>query len=363
MKKKLIGFVLVAVLLAWPVALRQPAEAATFSAGDSYSLAKGQTVSDDLYVTSGSVTVSGVVSGDLIAAGGNLSISGNVAEDATLAGGTVNLGGSVGDDARIAGGTVSVDGTVLDDLFIAGGQVHLTSSAVVSGDLVVGGGKVRLDGRVNGNVSITSGEITLGDTAVIAGNFSYRSGKEATIASGARITGTTTFDQVKRFDRDVFGPLLVFSFFAKMLLAAITAVLLVLIFKTKTPRIIHQGLNDFWPSLLRGFLVAVAVPVAIVLLAVTVVGIPIAVVLLLGYIAWMIMAAIGSGILFGSWLAKVAMKQNPPPIDWKVALVGTVALFIVSIVPFVGWIAGCIFFLVTLGAISKYWYDNVWVNR
>jgi len=358
--KKLIGLVLVSVLLVWPIV----ATAATFKAGDSYSLARGQTMADDLYVASGTITVSGVVSGDLVAAGGNLSVTGDVAEDAILAGGTINLGGSVGDDARVAGGNVSIDGTIADDLFVAGGQVHLTSSSVVSGDLVVAGGQVIVDGRVNGNVNITSGQVTLGDTAVVAGNLSYKSKKEAAIASGARIAGTTTFNQIQRFDRQQsFGLLLVFSFFAKLLLAIVTAILLVLIFKTKAPRVVHQGINNFWPSLLRGFLVMIVVPVAIILVGFTVVGIPIAILALFGYIAWMILSAVGSGILFGSWLAKVAMKRDPAPVNWKTALLGTIALFVVYLVPFAGWIVGFAFFLVTLGAIAKQWYDSAWLNR
>jgi len=358
--KKLIGLVLVAMVLAWPVV----SLAATFKTGDSYSLARGQTVSDDLYVASGTITLSGLISGDLVAAGGNLSVTGNVAEDAILAGGTINLAGSVGDDARLAGGNISIDGTVLDDLFVAGGQVHLTSSAVVSGDLVVAGGQVIIDGRVNGSVNITSGEVTLGDTAVIAGNFSYRSGKEAAIAPSARITGRTTFNQVRRFDRGNFmGPFIVFSFFAKLILFAITSLLLLLIFKTKASQVIHRGLANFWPSLLRGFLVLVAVPVAIVLVCFTIIGIPIAALTLLGYIAMVMLSVIGAGMLFGSWLAKVLMKREPAPVDWKTAILGTIALFIVNLVPFLGWIVGFGFFLVTLGAIAKQWYDSAWMNR
>lgn len=358
--KKLTLLFLVGMVLVWPIATL----AATFQAGESYSLGRGQSVTDDLYVGSGSIAVSGNVQGDLIAAGGNISVTGGVSEDLMIAGGMLTVSGSVGDDARIAGGNVTLDGSVADDVFVAGGQIHLTSSSVVQGDVVVAGGQVTLNGRINGNVKVISGKVSLGDTAIIGGNFSYTSPEQAMISSSARISGMTSFNQVQKFDREKFiGPFIVFSYITKLIICAIAAVLFVLIFRTKAPRVVHQALGNFGENLLRGFLVLIAVPVAIFFVSFTVIGIPFAVLAFLGYVAWMILAGIGAGITFGAWMAKVLMKREPAPVDWKVALLGTAALFVLQLVPLIGWIACSVFFLVTLGAISREWYDSAWKNR
>ncbi|MBX4211575.1 MAG: hypothetical protein KW806_02170, partial [Candidatus Yanofskybacteria bacterium] len=124
-----------------------------------------------------------------------------------------------------------------------------------------------------------------------------------------------------------------------------------------------HALGNFWHNVLRGFLVMIAVPVAIIILFITVVGIPFAVLLLLGYIALMILAGIGSGIVFGSWLAKVLMKKDPAPVNWKTVIIGTLALSVLRVIPLLGWIPAFLFFLVTLGAITKHWHENVWLNR
>ncbi|MBX4211796.1 MAG: polymer-forming cytoskeletal protein, partial [Candidatus Yanofskybacteria bacterium] len=276
--KKLFILMAIAAVAVWPLG----ASAATFKTGESYSLGQNQSVNDDLYVGSGSVTISGVVTGDLIAAGGNLSFSGRVSEDATLAGGTVNINGTIGDDLRVAGGNVTLNGAVADDVFVAGGQVHVAQDAVINGDVVAAGGEVTIDGRVNGNINITSGQVKLGSSAVINGNLVYKSGKEAQIDSGARIAGTTQFNKISHGvpGRNFIGPFIVFSMVAKTIILLVCALLLIWIFRTKAPRVVHHALGNFWHNVLRGFLVMIAVPVAIIILFITVVGIPFAVLLL-----------------------------------------------------------------------------------
>jgi len=354
---KLLTFVAIVALVAWPFA----ASAATLYGKEVYTLSQNQSVNDDLYIASEAITISGVVNGDLVSAGGSTTLSGRITQDATVAGGTVNISGTVSDDLRVAGGNVTLNGIVGGDVFVAGGQIHIAPDAVIQGDLRAAGGQVIIDGRVIGDAHLGSGRIKLGETAVINGDLSYRSTKEAEIATGARIIGATRFNEIQnRFNG---RQILAVSAIVKMLMFVVAALVFLWIFKTGTPKVVRHALSNFWPDTLRGFLVVIAVPVATILLFITVVGIPVAVIVLLGYITMMILGGAFSGMVFGSWLAKIFMKKDPAPVDWKTVILGTIALMIVQLVPLVGWVAGFVFFLVTLGALSRHWYENVWQNR
>jgi hypothetical protein len=109
--------------------------------------------------------------------------------------------------------------------------------------------------------------------------------------------------------------------------------------------------HRFGMSLLLGFAVLVVTPFLAVLLAITFVGVIPAIVILLGYIIVLIVAKIYSGILVGAFLSNWWKKDIRT--NWKWALVGTLALGIISFLPIVGGIACFIFFLASLGALAN----------
>ncbi|MDP2648230.1 MAG: hypothetical protein Q8P35_03255 [Candidatus Yanofskybacteria bacterium] len=363
MIKKLFAGLLLAILLIWPAFLGQSANAATFKTGDSYSLGSGQSINDDLYVGSSNINISGDVIGDIFAAGGNIFISGTITEDATIAGGTVNIIATIRDDLHVAGGNIFIESSVGGDVLAAGGQVHVGGGSIITGDIIAAGGRVTIDGRVNGSVNVSGGQIVIGDNAFIGGDVSYRSGREAQISSGAIIQGIVQFNQQRFEGRGAVASLLGAWFFAKSLMLLATALLFIWLFKRTSIRIVHEGLNNFWANALRGFLVLIAAPVLIVVLFITVIGVPAGLVVLFAYIAWIILSSAIAALVFGGWLLKVLFKKDPAPVTWKSAVIGVLAGMVVAWVPFVGWLVGCIFFLVALGSLSKTWYEHVWLNR
>ena len=361
MKNLMFGLLILALLMA-PVSVG----AATLKTGDTYSLSKGQAVADDLYVGAGNITINGDVVGDLIVAGGNIYVSGVVAQDAIVAGGTINLNGNVQDDVRVAGGNILIDGRVGDDLVAAGGQINVVQGASVGGDVIAAGGQVTIDGVVNGNVKITSGNVKIGEHAIINGSLKYRSGRGAEIASGAQIKGKVEFQKSgfsQNRARGFFGILFGFWLLSRVLMLFVAALVFVLVFKRTAPRVVHHGLNNFWSDLLKGFLVLVAVPAAIIILFITIIGVPVAIITLLMYIVWMIAASVVASVIMGAWLYKWLSGIETAPVNWKSALLGVVAFAVAALVPFVGWLLDFAIFLVALGAISKTWYDSVWANR
>lgn len=375
--KHLFSIAVCAVLIS-PIA----AYAAEFKAGEQYTLRKGETVNQNLYTAGGSVTVEGDVKGDLLAGGGMVMITGSVAKDLMVAGGNLVLSGSVGEDLRVAGGSVTIGGTVNGELAVAGGQVHILSGAVINGDVLVAGGQVAIDGTLKGKAQLYGGKIsidgsiagpidaranetiTIGSHANIKNGITYKSPKEAIIEQGSAISGDVVFTKAAwgshRTESKKAGIAALFgAWFVVKLLMALTAGLVIFFLAPKGSRdVVEHAFSGFWGACARGFVILVVFPPAIILAFVSIIGLPIGVLAAFGYINLVIMGTLFSGILFGSFFAKHALRRGEYHISWKTVAVGIIALILVALVPIVGWIICLVFFLAAFGTIAPMIYQK-----
>lgn len=212
--------VFLAILLLLVIAA--PVAAGEFRTDDTVTVAEGETIDDDLYAGSGTVTIDGTVNGDVTAAAGTVTVDGEVTGSVNVAGGTVEIAGSVGGGARIAGGTVTIAGSIGRDVVVLGGTVTIAESATVAGDvaagvgtltvagqvggdLLAGAGNIEVTGNVTGSLDVGVDTLVIGPGAQIGGDVEYTSDKEATIDSSAEIAGETTR---RTPQRDPSGPAL-----------------------------------------------------------------------------------------------------------------------------------------------------------
>ena len=369
---KKILYIFTGVLLLTGVA---SANATTFAGGEAYSLGASEAVEGNLYTAGGSVNVSGNVNGDLITAGGNLFIAGKVAEDLIVAGGTINIVGDVGEDVRIVGGNIIISGKMGGELVGAGGQLNILSSSAVRGDLNLSGGAIRLEAPVQGNAEINGGnvyvnglvagnlivrgeKIELGPNASVRGDFTYYSQSEAVISETAAVAGETTFEQieapVKKGD-GVKGILavVVWLAIAKTIMVTLLAILFIYIWKRWAKDFVSDATDNFWKRALLGFAVLFLTPIAAVLLMITLVGMIPAGILWLGYCAAILLAFVLAGILTAGLLNRYLFKKPVDSLEWWKVLLGVALFQIVRLIPFIGWLAGLIIFLATIGWLGK----------
>jgi len=381
LRKTLCVSLLLAVLL--PVG----AFAATIKGGETYALKQGDVIQDNFYVVAGEVSISGNVDGDLIAGGGSVTVSGSTSGDILAGGGDITILKEVKGDLRIAGGNVLVTSNVAGDLVVLGGNVRILSGATIGKDLLVLGGRLLLNGNVKGDVTVGVGEIeidskidgdvyiknsekiTIGANSVILGNLTY-SGKNASmlnLSEGASIGGETIFKESKMFQRKeaqtILSAFLGFFAFLKLLALLIAVVLGVTIFKRFSFNVVETVVQNPGKELIRGFVVLIVVPVAIVLSFFSMVGFLVGTITLLAYISLIILSCVYSGVVFGIWAHKIITKREDIIVDWRTALLGTIALSLIVMTPIIGWIIGTFFFLVSLGSISNTVYNGVWLNR
>lgn len=350
----------------------------TPAGGEEFVLPGEVTVNDDLYVGAANAVINGQVNGDLLIGGGSVTISNRVANDLFVAGGNITVNGEVGDDLRVAGGSIAILKNVGDDVVAAGGTIHITKDATINGDLFVAGGVVIIDGQVNGIVHVTGGQVSINGTtkgpvevktddslkigagANIMEQIKYSGPREAEVAEGAMVAKGIEFTKVdrpvrsheggeKEF-RDKLVGFLSMAFLIQVLMFMIAALVAVLFVKKFSVKLMNAAMKDAGGNMLRGFAFVVVTPIALIILAITVLGIPIAAVVGLSYALMIALAKIFAGVLLGMWIFSLGSKGKAE-LDWKVAVVGVLAMEVLILIPFVGWLVAFLIFCTTLGAI------------
>lgn len=363
MKKTVIFFT--AALLLLPVATH----AATVFGGKNYSLPASITLDGNLYIGATTVTMYGTVTGDAVLAGGTVHIPGSIQGDVAAAGGTLDITGTVGGDVRIMGGTLTLDATVPGDVVIAGGDVQIFEGSVINGDVLVAGGTVdirgtvkgritgaggniRLAGPVAGDVDLHAGELTLESTAALAGNLTYTARQEAVIESGATIAGTKVFHQAKAGNFGFMaGGVPIVGWFIFFVGSLAVALLLTLIYPGFSGKVMERASKSFWKQVLFGFLFLIGIPFAAILLLVSTVGWLLGSMLLAIYVLFFMFGSGYGAVLLGVFVTKAVRQKKQNPL-WLSAVIGSVVMSLICLVPFLGWIVVFIFFLGGLGSFA-----------
>ncbi|MFB6073906.1 MAG: polymer-forming cytoskeletal protein [Haloarculaceae archaeon] len=304
--------------------------AAETRTGDTVVVGPNETIRGDLDAFGGNVVIRGTVDGNLRAFGGNVEISGTVTGNVQTASGSVRVSGRVG-----------------GDLSAAAGSVTLASGGVVEGTVEAGAGSVLIDGTVGEDVR-AGGQVRLGPDADVAGDVRY--GGQLDRADGARVGGEVIRDPgisigpgpMPRFPTGAFAAygFLVTLLTAAVLLAAFPRFAAGVVDRVRTDPVRTGGI---------GLLAVIAVPVALLVLVVTLVGIPLALAgLALFLIALWIGALLGRYVL-GVWLLSLADYEN----RWVALLAGVVAVAVLVRlpVPYLAGLVRLVLFLLGFGAV------------
>jgi len=379
-----------ALLLFSPVAV----SAAQFEGAEEYTLSSERVVEDNLYSAGTNVIIAGSVNGDLFAAGSNVTITGSVSNDAVLAGGNVQVLGRTGDDLRVAGGTVIIGEDVGGEVLAAGGMLTVSNAADIggkayltgglitvsgtfNGDVLIDGDEVRFDGVINGNAVIKAQTtLEIGDNAVVTGVLKYEAPDVVNIPASAQI-GSVDFTKITVGDRTPDSDMISGSFedffkgfsvafkVMRLLMLVTTVLIFFFVFKSKSQEITEEGIKEFGWSLLRGFVLFIIAPIAVLVLLVTVIGSSIGLIIGASYILMLLLAKIFGAMLLGALIFKLfkSKKDKKETLTWPAALTGAIVFWLLGLVPVIGWIARAVFMLTALGTILYLWYKQVWMKR
>ena len=349
------------------------------ASADETQPAAQRRIGSDTFVFGGSVRIDQPVPGDLIAAGGNIDVDAPVAGDAMLAGGNLRITAKVEHSVYAGGGRLTLDAPIGRNLRVGGGQVDVGPMATVAGNVNVGGGQVSLrgavkgsvtasggrvliDGPVDGDVVSNAGRLTLGPNARLAGALRYRSGDELVRDPAAQVAGP--IEHLPLPGRSASSPAqrehswrerahrAAPSWWWTAGLMAIAALLVAGLPVTSLRMADGLRTRLGW-SLLWGLIALVCIPVAALILMISIVGIPLALLVVLLYLALLLLGYVGSAVAVGQWALARFKADAVARIGWRIAaaMAAVLALALLGRVPFVGGLVALLAVLAGIGGV------------
>lgn len=368
MKKVLFTLFLALILLP------NAALGATFASGQN--VVANETVSDDLYVSGGVVSIPSDINGDLVIGGGQVQVDGNVSQDLMAGGGDITVVGEVGDDVRTVGGNLRIDTTIKGDLLGAAGNITLTDKSYVGGDVNMAGGDLLIGGTINGDLRLAGSsvylnasvagnvtllnfnKITFGPQAKILGTLWYRAHEKIEIPANV-VSGEVTFvgipeSQIKENLPSIIAGFSLFSYLSTLLFG----LFLIWIFRYSllhTANVVNEAALR---SLGVGFLVLVLTPIAALIFLITTIGVPVAIVLMALWLIFLYVGKVMAAALIGFKIIRVNEKNGFGRVFGSFAL-GALIFAIIGMVPVAGWLLNLLFVLTALGGFVLYGLEAI----
>jgi cytoskeletal protein CcmA (bactofilin family) len=310
------------------------------------------------------VTIRGEVDGTAVVVGRELVVEGEVTGGLGAAGEQVRLEGSVGGSAYLAGERVHIGprARVARDAFLGGERVHVEGE--VARDLAAGGERVELEGEVGRDFGAWSERVSIAAGARVGGDLRAHvpDPEQLEIATGAVVVGATDVDALDHHRHKLWSRYREGTFWVWLAVGFVASFGIGMLLHALFPGLFAGRLGtgrDFFVSLGLGFAVLVLAPIALVLLALTVVGIPAA---LIGLATWGIVLYLG-GIVVAALIGRSLVKpRGESAREFGLALlVGLAVLVVVKSLPLVGRPAGWVIALVGVGLLVTQAY--AWWQR
>lgn len=312
-----------------------------FAAGENVNI--NAQFNDDVYVAGSNVVISGVIEGDLLVAGANLVINAEIKGDLRALGATVRLNNKISKNATIGAAdlTLTEEAEIGKNLIFGAGNVNLESK--INKNLYGGGGNILLNNQVGGNVYLgvdPEGSLVLYPQTDIAGNLEYTATNKADLKPGAQIGQEERFSQMDRktaqdFKAMSFKGFGVAFWLISLLGALLVGFVLVYIFKdfiNQTQKIFTEKIA--W-SMLIGFIYLIVTPIALIIIAVTMIGLPLALIAGALYVISLYLSKIFVGIYIGDKLIRSLFKKEKFNLVWAMVL-GVIVVYLLLAIPILG---------------------------
>jgi cytoskeletal protein CcmA (bactofilin family) len=318
----------------------------------SYVVEEGATREGDLYLLSRSVDIRGTLDGELSVIVQRIDVSGTVTGNVNAAAQHVELSGTIQDSVRVFAESIRVSGTIDGDLVACGASVIVQEGAVIAGNVSAAGARVVIRGIVEQDVDATGGEVTI-DGAI--GGDATLEADIVEISPASRIGGDLDYTSRNRLDLDdheIIGgdiqythdahepPVTtggLFSWIFWMLTALIIGLASIAILPKRMAAIVGKVGQDGLRSAGVGFITAIVVPVASLILCVLIITIPLVLIAILVFLILLYLARIPVAIWLGDLILRRVGRSGASP--YLALTVGIPVLYLLFAIPFLGKIA------------------------
>ncbi len=319
-----------------------------FGAGDEVRI-EG-TVNGDAYVAGGNVDISGTINGDLLVAGGMVTVDGTVSDNIRAAGGTIRINGNVGKSVTAAGGNVLIahGAKVQNYLLAAGGKVDIAGE--IAKGVRVGAGQMLITGTVGEGLDFGGGQLTVAQGARIGGdvNVQVKNPEDVEIAEGS-VRGTVSIHQPIREEESFLSSVAGRAIW--MLCLLFTALVAALVLPRQVQRAGTLLLSSPGKTALWGVLGVIAVPIAAIIIMITLVGIPVGLFVLLLYVWFLYLSQLSLGVVLAQWMFRLGERKG-----WAltgVVLLGVLIVHLIAFVPYVRLVIELVSVVVGMGVLLR----------
>ena len=243
----------------------------------------------------------------------------------------------------ISGDVTISRGETVDGVVVASGDVRVAGR--VDGDVVLFSGDALVSGRIDGDLVTFGGQARLLPSAFVAGDVHY--GDERPIVAGDAIVRGDVTKANWPDGSDLLPFIGAFVLWLAITVSmAILGVLLLLIAPRAADAIHARSRERVGPVIAIGIAVAICLPLAAVIAAVTLVGLPLAFVLLLALLPLAALAYVAA-----AWALGRRIVGPPRSRIWSF-LAGLAILRVAALVPFLGFLVGLAAVVFGLGLIG-----------
>ncbi len=324
-----------------------------FATGPTVSVE--QTVPGNAYICAGQALISGVIEGDLLLACGGAEISGVVKGSVLVIGGQVSISGSVGKHVTVMAGNIQC----LTPSHIQGKLVAASANAElfgeINGSVSLWVSHVQIGGTIHSNVSAVVDDIEITSSASIDGSVNYDAEESGIIDPQARIDGPLKYHpsmlshlfQAHTVPKLLLG-LNVFGFFMHLVFNFLLGWILIYLFPHKLQMTISMLEHQKGLCLGYGVIAIVLAPIICLAFFITIIGAPLA----LALVTFNIFGFYIARLIVILWLAdKVVKRFHIHHRRLLPFLFGIIVYDFITLIPFIGSIAGLLSVLFGVGAV------------
>ncbi len=328
-----------------------------------------EVIEDTLMLASETILVEGTVNGDLIAVGQRVDITGQVSGNIITFAETVTLKGDAGGMVLGAASTFTVEGSASGNLWAAGEKVNIGANSQIGGNLTTAAQRVlmqgsvgrdlhaasetvEIEGQVDQNLVVAGRQLRLLGDAQVGGNVRFHTSDPDGLhrAESASVMGEVTFEEApegasggSRYRSIEFYLWKLAYLFG----AFVTGLLLLWLLPSMRNIALGSGMQTFKTACF-GLLGMISVPVAALVLGLTIIGLPLAMIAIALWLIALYLAKVLVGAIVGRMLFQADSNS------WQSLLAGLAIVVVAINIPYIGGVIGALVTLVGLGLIVEY---------
>jgi cytoskeletal protein CcmA (bactofilin family) len=307
-------------------------------------------VTGDALVFANAVEVTGTIDGNLVTAAERVEIEGFVGGSVLTAGQDVYVGALQGSQLYAVGRAVTLDAVELSgDAMLAGSRVDIAGS--VGRDVYAKGQRVEIEAELQRDLVISGDDLYVGPQASVGRDLEVHvdDADDLDVAAGAMVYGSTeVFDDLddSRFDN--------IGFYTRKILMLVAGLVFGLVAFTLAPNMFqaprdqteqHRWTRAFGLGLASLFLI----PIAALIVAVTLIGLPLALFTIGGYALALYLGKLFIAAEIGRRLLRLG-GQTRSEVAWSL-LLGLLLVAVLVELPFVGALLSFLLAVFGLGTV------------